>query len=64
MFGSTTPSELAKAVATDFGHVVANNFAERAQAIASEIASTSPDLIGLQEVSLWQTTPASNEHMS
>ncbi len=58
VFGSTTPSELVKAVATDFGHVVANNFAERAQAIASEIASTSPDLIGLQEVSLWQTTPA------
>jgi endonuclease/exonuclease/phosphatase family metal-dependent hydrolase len=57
---STTTSQLVKAVATDFGHVIANNFPERALAIASEVAATNPDLIGLQEVSLWQTTPISS----
>lgn len=56
---STNTSQLVKAVATDFGHVIANNFSERALAIASEVAATNPDLIGLQEVSLWRTTPIS-----
>jgi hypothetical protein len=52
-------SQLVKAVATDFGHVIANNFSERALAIASEVAATNPDLIGLQEVSLLRTSPIS-----
>jgi hypothetical protein len=49
---SSTTSQLLSAVATDFGHVITNNFPERALAIASEVALTNPDLIGLQEVSL------------
>jgi endonuclease/exonuclease/phosphatase family metal-dependent hydrolase len=57
---STTTSQLLSAVATDFGHVIANNFPERALAIASEVAATNPDLIGLQEVALWRTTPISS----
>jgi Endonuclease/Exonuclease/phosphatase family len=59
-FRSTTNSQLVKAVASDFGHVISNNFSERAVAIASEVAATNPDLIGLQEVALWRTTPISS----
>jgi endonuclease/exonuclease/phosphatase family metal-dependent hydrolase len=48
------PAELFAAVATDFGQVQASKFPERAQAIAAEVASTKPDLIGLQEAALWK----------
>jgi len=58
---STTTTQLANAVATDFSHVITNNFPERALAIASEVAATRPDLIGLQEVSLWRTSPISTK---
>jgi endonuclease/exonuclease/phosphatase family metal-dependent hydrolase len=49
-----TPEELVVAVTTDFGQVVASKFPERAQAIAAEVESTKPDLIGLQEAALWK----------
>jgi endonuclease/exonuclease/phosphatase family metal-dependent hydrolase len=38
--------------------VRATNFPARAPLIASNIASLNPDVIGLQEVSLWRTGPA------
>ncbi|HEX5594117.1 MAG TPA: endonuclease/exonuclease/phosphatase family protein [Solirubrobacterales bacterium] len=37
--------------------VIANDFPTRAKGLADEILRTKPDLVGLQEVSLWQTTP-------
>src|SRR5215218_8491170 len=37
--------------------VIANDFPTRAKGLADEIRSTKPDLVGLQEVAYWQTTP-------
>lgn len=37
--------------------VLANDFPTRAEGLADEILATRPDLVGLQEVALWQTTP-------
>ncbi len=47
------------AVAQAFGAVQATNPPERMEAIAAEIEAAQPDLVGLQEVSLWRTdTPS------
>ena len=51
-----TPTEFIVAVATIYGTVQFTNFPARAEAIANEIASEQPDLIGLQEVSKWTAT--------
>jgi endonuclease/exonuclease/phosphatase family metal-dependent hydrolase len=37
--------------------VIANDFPTRAKGLADEILRTKPDLVGLQEVAFWQTTP-------
>ena len=52
---ATNELEFVVAVATIFSTVQFTDFATRAGAVADEIAATAPDLIGLQEVSLWET---------
>jgi endonuclease/exonuclease/phosphatase family metal-dependent hydrolase len=48
---ATSPEQFVAAVATDWAHVLANDFPRRAKALATEIALTRPDVLGLQEVS-------------
>ena len=54
--GAMTPEEFIIAVATIYGTVLFTDFPARAEAIAEQIELYEPDLIGLQEVSLWTTT--------
>jgi endonuclease/exonuclease/phosphatase family metal-dependent hydrolase len=51
-----TQEEFIVAVATIYGTVQFTNFPARANAIANEIASEQPDVVGLQEVSKWTAT--------
>ncbi len=56
-----TPIELVMGVATDYGNVIATDFAQRAEAMANEIAQNPPALVGLQEVALWRVgTPSAS----
>ena len=57
---ATTTTEFLTAVADIYRAQRANDFAVRAAAVAEEIDTQRPDLIGLQEVSLWEPSgPAS-----
>lgn len=49
------PVAVPMAVTEVFQTVQATNFPERAQALADEIERHKPDVIGLQEVSIWRT---------
>ncbi len=57
LFGATTASQFAAAAAATYLEVVASKIPERAAATAAEIAQTHPDVVSLQEVSLWRTGP-------
>ncbi len=46
--------EFVQAVSQDWAHVVATDFPTRARALAAEILRAKPDVVGLQEVSLWR----------
>jgi endonuclease/exonuclease/phosphatase family metal-dependent hydrolase len=49
--------DLVRAAAAVFAHVAQTDFPSRAQAIARLIAEEQPEVVGLQEVALWQTAP-------
>ena len=55
IFTAQTPEELVAAVTATYAEIQASNIPERAAAVAKEIAAVQPDLVGLQEVSLWRT---------
>ncbi|MGH9873810.1 MAG: endonuclease/exonuclease/phosphatase family protein [Pyrinomonadaceae bacterium] len=57
ILGATSFPEFANAVAAAYIQVEQSNIPERAAAIAREIDSAQPDLIGLQEASIWRTGP-------
>lgn len=50
-----SPLDFIAATTQAWANVQANDFTARAVALAKEIESTRPELIGLQEVSLWRT---------
>jgi endonuclease/exonuclease/phosphatase family metal-dependent hydrolase len=50
LVAASTPAEFAQAVQTILAQIGATNFPERAEALADEIASRKPHLVGLQEV--------------
>lgn len=60
LFGIADPIELIDAAAAVFAHVDRVDFNVRAVAIARQIVEAAPDVVALQEVSLWQTAPLSN----
>ena len=54
-----SPQEAFAAVAAAWAQVQANDFPQRARAIAAELARTRPDFVGVQELSLYRTqTPS------
>jgi endonuclease/exonuclease/phosphatase family metal-dependent hydrolase len=55
IFASTDQASFAAAVAQTLAAVKASNIPVRAANLADEIQATKPDLIALQEVSLWRT---------
>ena len=57
--GSTSLQQLTEANGQILREVTANDFPVRAEGLAAEIRSVSPDLVGLQEVALWRTAPPS-----
>ena len=54
IFQSQSPEELAAEVGEAFSDVQAGNVPERIDEIADQIATNSPDVVGLQEVALWR----------
>jgi endonuclease/exonuclease/phosphatase family metal-dependent hydrolase len=53
-FAASSEWELATAGSADWATVLRNDFPTRARALADEIARARPDVVGLQEVSLWR----------
>ena len=62
------PASFLGAVATIYGTAQFTNFPARAQAVADEVKTAAPDLVGLQEVSRWETsgpgTPPSQDFLA
>jgi endonuclease/exonuclease/phosphatase family metal-dependent hydrolase len=67
-FGASSWAELVAAGSQGWANLLASDFPTRAAALADEIARARPDVVGLQEVTLWrdqtpsdlQTRPAPN----
>jgi endonuclease/exonuclease/phosphatase family metal-dependent hydrolase len=54
---SGDPDAISQAATATWASVMATNFPERAEVLADEIADSQPQLVGLQEVSLYRTGP-------
>ena len=53
-FGASTWSDLVAAGSSAWANLLASDFPTRAEALADEIASAHPDVVGLQEITLWR----------
>src|SRR5262245_44476035 len=60
LFGETDPIRLIQKAAAIFAHLAEVDFNDRAVAIARQIGEQQPDVVALQEVSLWETAPMSD----
>jgi len=63
LFDVQDPLELIRRAAAVFAHLDRVDFRVRAVAIAEQIIENAPDVVALQEVSLWQTAPISKPTM-
>jgi Endonuclease/Exonuclease/phosphatase family len=54
VFGASSESQLVGNVSRDWATVLATDFPTRAGALADEIVRVRPEVVGLQEVSLWR----------
>jgi endonuclease/exonuclease/phosphatase family metal-dependent hydrolase len=59
VIGATDLASLVASGGAVLRQVTATNFPVRAKGLAAEILDARPDLVGLQEVALWRTGPAS-----
>ncbi|MQY14786.1 hypothetical protein SRB5_49620 [Streptomyces sp. RB5] len=57
LFTASNQLELVQRAAQIYGGMEATNFPERAGAVADLISARNPDLVGLQEVALWERGP-------
>ena len=57
ILGAVDESSFIQGVAATLDEIKASGIPQRADRLAEEIAATTPDLIGLQEVTLWRTGP-------
>ncbi|HWC47844.1 MAG TPA: endonuclease/exonuclease/phosphatase family protein [Solirubrobacterales bacterium] len=57
VIAAKTTEQVVEASGAVLRDVVANNFPVRAKGLAHEILEQRPDLVGLQEVAYWHTTP-------
>lgn len=57
IFGATDQNSFIQGMAATLAELQASNFQQRAARLAGEIAANMPDLIALQEVTLWRTGP-------
>ncbi len=61
LFTATNPQELVRLAGEVYAGVEATNFPERAGAIADQIAEHDPEVVGLQEVALWEKGPQAEQ---
>src|ERR1019366_3948099 len=57
IFAATDESSFVQGMAATLAELQASNFQQRAVRLAAELGATKPDLIALQEVTLWRTGP-------
>ncbi|MGY1770950.1 endonuclease/exonuclease/phosphatase family protein [Blastococcus sp. SYSU D00813] len=55
VFGARSQAELVAAGSRAWADLLASDFPARAEALADEVAAVRPDVVGLQEATLWRT---------